>query len=103
MKVLTKEDVYKMLDEIKDLLPEKQEANPFLYSGIPIIENPYIPDLVPVIKLSEKVTVSNELREKCNKFYIDMFGYQSPTIFKAQYGFMIGPAFKNAIMTGVTA
>lgn len=103
MKTLTKEAVYKMLDEIKDLLPEKQEANPFLYSGIPIIESPYIPDLVPVIELSEKVIVSDEFREKTNKFYIDMFGYQSPTIFKTQYGLMIGPAFRNAIMTGVTA
>ena len=72
------------------------------FAGIPIISNPYMPDLVPVIQLSENVMVSDAFREKCNKFYIDMFGYKTPIVWKTDYGLMMGPKLTTFLVdTGV--
>ena len=47
------------------------------FYGIEIIANPAIPEKQQKIKLSQKVDVSQEFREKCDKFYLDFFGEES--------------------------
>jgi len=105
MSRLTKEALQKIIDAMhkinidNDIKKHQLSIKPFWPSGIPIIESPHIQDLEPVIKLSEHVNVSPEFRDKCNQFYIDMFGYKEPMIFKTQYGLLVG---KNmcSVLTG---
>jgi len=101
MSNLTKETI----DELLKLLPEKEPSNMFGNNlfGIPIIPNPHIPDLVPVIELSDKVNVSDEFRKKTNQYYICLFGYKSPTVWKTQYGYMMGPNLYNVLATNSVA
>jgi len=47
------------------------------YCGIPIIASDLIPESQPTIELRNDVNVSSEFRNKCNQFYIDMFGYKT--------------------------
>jgi len=100
MSTLTKE----MIREAIKLLPEKEPGNMCdsnLY-GIPIIPDPYIPDLVPVIELSKDLMVTDEFRKKANQFYIDLFGYKSPIVLKTHYGYFMGPNLYNVLATNCT-
>ena len=44
------------------------------FMGIPIVEDVHLPEFMPVIELSNNVTVSDEFRIKTNKWYLEMFG-----------------------------
>jgi hypothetical protein len=45
-----------------------------IISGLKVVTDINIKEFSPVIELSEKVMVSQSFREKCNKFYLDLFG-----------------------------
>ena len=100
---ITKEDLEKMIDEIKSLCPPEITD---MWSGMfyprtlaskPVFENKYVQDLEPVIQLSETLDVSPEFRKKCNDWYIDMFGYKEPVIWKTQYGFIMGKNIRGVL------
>ena len=83
---LTKEDIDKVIQQISSIsdFPKNDLFdNPFRHDflGIPITVNPYAEDLEPVIQLSQDLPVSDEFREKCNDWYIKMFGYKNPVIY----------------------
>jgi hypothetical protein len=62
--------------------------------------NPYAEDLDPVIQLSQDLPVSDEFREKCNDWYIKMFGYKEPVIYMWNRTMFGGPgiiAGKNVV------
>ena len=97
----------KDIQELIKSLPPKQESPfdlPFLSRdfGMPIIESPHIQDLEPVIKLSDKIQVSDEFRRKTDRYYVERFGYRSPSIFKTQYGLMVGSNFKSLLAGNFT-
>lgn len=43
-----------------------------MFNGIKVVESVMATE--PVIRLSKDVMVTDAFREKCNKFYLDMFG-----------------------------
>jgi len=99
---LTREMVDEMLAALKDISRYKEPALDgcgfTAFAGVPIIENPYMDDLFPVIQLSADVNVSDEFRKKCNQYYIDMFGYSEPMMFRTQFGVVVGSNFKNILL-----
>jgi len=54
--------------------PEPFGLTSHMMMGYRVVENPYMPDKVPVIELSKSVTVSDEVREQFDKWALDLFG-----------------------------
>lgn len=44
--------------------------------GIPLVENPLIPETQPKVRLSSKVDVSEAFREEYNQWLADFFGVE---------------------------
>ena len=105
MSNLTKSDIDKMIELLQEHKAKERELSltPLMPFGIPIIENPHLQDLEPVIKLSDTVNVSVEFRNKCNKFYIDLFGYREPMMLKTQYGIFVAPNMASIFAGNCTA
>lgn len=55
-------------------------------SGMPVIASASIPEFSPKMVLSNKVTVSDEFREKQNKWLLDFFGVE-------RTGYMVSGSF----------
>ena len=105
---ISKEDLERAIAEITDKFGDAPTG---LYGGliahnfcgVPIIENPHVPDLEPVIQLSEILDVSPEFRKKCNDWYIDMFGYKEPVFWRTDFGMLLGPQMNKMMFGDTTA
>lgn len=69
--------------------------------GIRVVTHPHVPDLTPVIELSRDVQVSEEFRGKTNRWYIEVFGYRQPSVWRTKDTIFIGPKFYAALMPRV--
>jgi len=103
---ITAEDLRRMIDDVIKTMPPPEITDmwsgafyPRTLASVPILENEHIQDLEPVIQLSSKVNVSPEFRKKCNAWYIEMFGYKQPVIYKTQFGFIMGKNM-HSLLTG---
>jgi hypothetical protein len=44
------------------------------FNGIEIVSSPHLPVLVPVLKLSDRISLTDKFRENFDKYLIDLFG-----------------------------
>lgn len=56
--------------------------------GIPIIENPFLPEWKPRMMLSEKVQVTDEFRQEMNAWLLEFFGREPVVLLTTESYFM---------------
>lgn len=104
---ITKEQLEKVIEEIRINTPCPSLTDMFggqfygnTLANPPVLESKHVQDLEPVIRLSDKLNVSTAFRNKCNEWYVEMFGYKQPIIWKTQYGYIMGPNTRGVLFGG---